>query len=262
MVDLPALLLLHGVGDAGECWAPFLSALDLPDLVVETPSAAAHGGRKAAPGHDFSGPDMVAEAVALAERMAAAAPAGLVIGGHSMGASISVAVAAARPDLFRGLFLEDPPFSDAAGDLERDDTTRPVPLTDLHQWLGGLQRGTLSDALAAARADHPNWDDAEFEPWARAKLGVDLSALARPKPWVVSGWTRHAQGVACPALVIAGDPSRGSLTSPDAEVFLTGLANWEIHRAEQAGHDVRRDARAQTVGLLRGFLDRLITQLP
>jgi pimeloyl-ACP methyl ester carboxylesterase len=259
MATLPGLLLMHGVGDDGACWGPFvahLRALDLADLRIATPDAPAHGGRRATPGHTVAAADLLAEAVAHAEDLAAATGGPIVVGGHSMGSAVALALAASRPDLAVGLWLEDPPlFTSMAEDdaLGTDDT--PVPLTELHDWFADLQARPLDAVVAAARADHPTWEPAEYEPWARAKQSVDVAAFTRPVPWVAAGWARHARAVACPTVVAAGDPALGAIVSPRAEADLAALPGWTVHRLP-AGHDVRRDAPAQTAALLAGLIHR------
>jgi pimeloyl-ACP methyl ester carboxylesterase len=254
MTELPALLLLHGVGDDGACLQPFVRALGLPGLVARTPDAPAHGGRRAAPGADVNWADMFAEAQAHAAEMAGAAgPAGVVVGGHSMGSAVALSLAARRPDLVAGLWLEDPPFWDTAGDEPVTDVG-PTDLTDLFNWFSGLQRGTLADAIRAARADHPSWPADEYEPWARAKLAVDAGTFATPKVWVRSGWSHFAAAVRCPTLVVAGETSRGGLLGERAAAFMATLPGWTVHRLPGTGHDVRRDDRPASTRALREFL--------
>lgn len=257
MVALPALVLLHGIADSGECWTPFVSALDLPDAKIVTPDAPGHGGRRVSPGQDITAPDMVAAAVAVAEPLAASSPAGVVIGGHSMGAAVALTVAAQRPDLVRGLFLEDPPLWEPASDLGREERDVPVEFTDIYNWVSGLQRGSLEAAVEHAHADHPHWAPAEYGPWARAKLALDVETLREPKIWPVAGWTARARAVRCPSLVLAGEVTRGSIVDPEAETFLRSLPGWRVERIPGAGHDVRRDGRAAALELLRHFITGL-----
>lgn len=252
--QLPALLLLHGVGDDGGCLQPFTRALEVPNLVVRTPNAPAHGGRRGAPGADVNWADMVYEAQAHAiELQQAAGPAGVIVGGHSMGSAIALSLAARRPDLVRGLWLEDPPFWDHSSDIPLEDAG-PVDLSDLYAWFSGMQQGTLADAIVGARRDHPNWPDDEYEPWARAKLSVDADAFATAKVWVRDGWTHFASDVRCPTVVVAGEPSRGGMLGEAAATYMAALPGWTVHRIPGAGHDVRRDDRPTTTRLLREFL--------
>lgn len=254
MVQLPSLLLLHGVGDSGECLQPFVRALELPTLVSRTPDAPAHGGRRAAIGADVNFNDMVREAQDHAGQMLLeAGPAGIVIGGHSMGAAVALAVAAHRPETVRGLWLEDPPFSNI-GDDGSAENAAPSDLSPLYAWLSGMQQGTLADAISAARTDHPVWPADEFRPWAQAKLAVDAGAFATPKVWIQHGWSCLAALVACPTVVVAGETAHGGLLGVPAASYMATLPGWTVHRIPRAGHDVRRDDRPATTHLLREFL--------
>jgi lipase len=244
------LILFHGVGDDGACWAPFLRALDLTGVQVITPNAAAHGGRRAAEGTTPDWRDQVREASALVtDCVDRAGGCPVVLGGHSMGAGIALAVAAQRPDSVAGLFLEDPPFflgdSAAASRQTLSDT--------LYPWFLGLQTATLAQVIDTARADHPDWPVDEYEPWAAAKLAVDARAFEQPVNYIGARWQDWVRQVHAPVLVVAGETERGSILGDDVSLLLAAEPGWEVVRVP-AGHDVRRDARASTVALLREFL--------
>lgn len=252
MSRLPGLLLLHGVGDSSECWGPFVQRLRashrgaLADLAVSTPNAPAHGGKRLAPGATLSGPDQVATAIRHAEDLVGATGGPLVVGGHSMGSAVALALVAERPDLARCLWLEDPPMTEA---MATDDERNPSELVDISEfaaWFTALQSRPLADVVAMARAEHPGWDSGEYEPWARAKQSVDVGAFAEPVVWVGAGWARRARTVTCPTVVVAGDPGAGSIVSAAAGAELAALPGWTVHRLP-VGHDVRRDAPEEVV---------------
>lgn len=256
MTHLPGLILLHGVGDDGSCWGPFVRSLDLPGLEVSTPTAPAHGGRRAEPGHSVAATDLVAEATAATEDLAARTGGPVVIGGHSMGAATALAVAAQRPDLAAGLFLEDPPMSG-----RMTDDSEPGAYEDLgqlHAWFTGMQSATWDQIMAGVRHDHPSWDPAEYEPWVRSKLSVDAAAFAQPQPFIRSGWAQRARAVTCPVVVAAGQPHLGGILDPASEADLSTLPGWTLVRLD-TGHDVRRDAPTATRSLLVDLIDAAST---
>jgi pimeloyl-ACP methyl ester carboxylesterase len=254
---------MHGVGDSGACWAPFVRRLHdqpgLDDLRVATPDAPAHGGRRAEPGQTIAWPDLLAEAIGQAEALVALSGGPIVVGGHSMGSMVALGVAANRPDLVVATFLEDPPLMHGLPDevstawTERAEPPTPVDVSELGDWFAALQSIPLAEVVAAARTEHPTWDDEEYEIWAHAKQSVDREAFTEPVVWVHADTERLLRTAPGPVVVAAGLPELGSLVAPEAEASLRALPGWSVNRLE-AGHDVRRDAPDATVGLLTDLI--------
>jgi N-formylmaleamate deformylase len=268
MTALPALLLMHGVGDSGACWGPFVRRLrerpGLANLRVATPDAPAHGGRRAQPGQTIAWPDLVSEAIGHAEDLVGRSGGPIVVGGHSMGSMVALGVAADRPDLVVATFLEDPPLMQGLPDegstaaAAHAGPATPVDVSEFGEWFAALQSMPLDDVVAAARADHPTWDAEEYELWARAKQSVDRAAFAEPVVWVHADTERLLRTAPAPVVVAAGLPELGGLVAPDAQASLQALPGWSVHRLP-TGHDVRRDAPDQAVGLLADLIRSVST---
>ena len=252
-MSLPGLLLLHGVGDSGDCFGPFVARLrehgdgELAGLAVVTPSANCHGGQRIRPTRTLARADQIAAATEHAVELVARTGRPIVLGGHSMGAAIALATAAGRPDLVAALWLEDPPLM---ATMKADDarTGMLVDISGFAEWIRPLQEMPLAHVVALVAGGHPQWDVAEFEPWARAKQTVDLAAFAEPVPFL-DGWAADARRLECPVVLAHGDPMRGSVVHPTAAAELAERSNWSVH-ALATGHDVRRDAPEEAVGLL------------
>lgn len=261
---VPGLLLLHGVGDSGACWGPFVDRLRAADggrlagLQVATPNAPAHGGDRAAIGRTISAPDQLAVAVGHAQDLVARSGGPIVVGGHSMGSAVALALAAVRPELTVALWLEDPPFMSSAAENDAEDPDRLVDVTEFSQWFEALGALPLEQVVAMARADHPTWDEAEYEPWARAKQQVDTDAFAAPVSWIGARWAEHARSISVPTVVVAGDPARGGIVHPTAAAELAALPGWSVHHVA-TGHDARRDAPDEVVALLAGLIRSVAT---
>jgi len=246
------VVFLHGYGDYGDCWLGLVNRLP-ESLDVTLVDSLGHGHS----GFPSSGCDAVGRrdaVVALLEQSIGSA----VLIGHSMGAATALAVAAHRPDLVRGIVLEDPPWfvhelgreSSLAFTIARDE---PVV-----QWISGLQQRTVADVTESARADHPNWDEIEFEHWARSKLRVDLAGVDLPYREIPQSVTAQWAAVECPALLVTGDPAKSGIVTDDvAESFLAAVSTAERSHHDRCGHDIRRDDPVGVSAATQGFLARL-----
>jgi pimeloyl-ACP methyl ester carboxylesterase len=189
MTALPALLLMHGVGDDGACWRPFVRRLHsrpgMADLLVATPDAPAHGGRHAQPGHTIAWPDLLAEAIGEAEDLVTRSGGRIVVGGHSMGSMVALGVATNRPDLVLATFLEDPPLMQGLPEMdstepgEQAEPPAPVDVSEFGDWFAALQSIPLADVVAAARADHPSWAQPVHAYFRREAAGWTLVGFER-----------------------------------------------------------------------------------
>lgn len=245
-VAAPTLLAFHGWTDSADVFAPLADALQGRWTVV-APDAPAHGGTPLRPG-PFVIAQHATSAVAVLGALARLAGAGhrtVVAYGHSMGALTAARVAALRPALVRGLVLEDP---------ARTTMGRTQSSARMLTWMRGLRSGDHTSRLDWVRANHPNWPEAEFEPWARSKENVDLEHLERPADW---GEPLPAllSEVHCPVLIIRGEPARGGIVSPaSARRCVAACAGGARVLALPAGHSPRREAPAEFVAALSEVL--------
>lgn len=247
-VGMP-LVFLHGYGDYGDCWAGLIARLPA-DLDVTLVDSLGHG-HSGVPG---TGCDAVGrrDAVLLMLREQIG-PAALI--GHSMGAATALAVAACQPELVSALILEDPPWwmdHIAEPAVNRLRISRDEPIV---QWIAGLQTQTVADVTDACRRDHPNWDDIEFEHWARSKLRVDLAGVDLPYREIPQSITEQWSAVTCPALLITGNPAHsGIVTNAVAEEFLRQVPTAVRSHHDNVGHDIRRDDAAGVSRAIATFL--------
>jgi pimeloyl-ACP methyl ester carboxylesterase len=242
----PALLAFHGWTDSADVFAPLAGALAgrWPVVAVDAPG---HGGTPLRPG-PFVIADHLTSAIAVLDalpRLVGAGHRSVVAYGHSMGALTAARVAATRHGLVRGLVLEEP----ARTTLRRAESS-----ARMRAWLGGLRSGDHASRIAWVRANHPNWPDAELEPWVRSKEHVDLEHLERPADW---GEPLPAllSEVPCPVLIIRGEPAQGGIVSrTGARRCAAACPGGAQVLVLNAGHSPRRESPAEFYPAMRQVL--------
>lgn len=225
-------------------------------------------------------PDFVNDAIAACEQFTGA---GCVVIAHSFGGGIGAALAQQRPDLIRGVFLEDPLLVDAGvrTDLLDDDG---VMVNDLFEgakeyfaMIGQWQKdGDSVEQAASAFESMPNPlgvpnSEAYFEESIRTlvegKLRFDLRIL---DDFAAARSSRDAEPVfnpdrpiEVPGLLLAGDPSvPGVRTRPiDIERLRAASPKVKHETVQGAGHFIHleRNSRDSYMEALTAFLSEFDT---
>lgn len=243
--DLPSVVLLAGVTNARTTWSRVHDALAGRVRLVRIDHRG-HGESSHVPGTydlDHYGPDAIAVVDHVLERPA-------VFVGHSLGGVVSHYVADRRPDLVRGVFMEDPPLyygepGAAAASIfpgvftvMRDAYRRYRGRgATLEEYVALVARapamnghGTMGDvlgdaALRAAAAGYAALDPEVLTP------AIEATALAAARP---------DRPLACPVRVLRADPALGAAftaehdarflaTNPHAAVTMVGGASHLVH---------------------------------
>lgn len=226
--DGPPIVLVHGLMGRGSTWGrqlPWLARLGS----VYTYDAPWHRGREADPG-EVGTERFVAELAAAVESLGSAA----VLIGHSMGGLHSWCLAAERPDLVRGLVVED-----MAADFVGRTTGAWEP------WLHGLPV-EFSSAEAVLAEFGPVAGRYFLESFDRTPTGWRLHGL--PRRWIAIAaewgtrdfWTQW-RAVAAPVLLIEA----GETVAPPGQMRkMARLAGDRATyvRVAGAGHLVHDDA--------------------
>jgi pimeloyl-ACP methyl ester carboxylesterase len=242
--------LLHGFGDSPECWSPLLAALaDSLDeeLTVATPAAPGHAQEPLPEGAALDLPFLAEVAVGYLTPIVEEAGRRAVVGGHSMGAATAVAVAAMRPDLVAGLYLEDPPWSWPPGPESAE--AKSAGTAELAHWIAGLQGSSHEDRVQWCLEHNPGWPMDEYDIWARAKAEVDPAVFGRPIDIGRFAWQPLVDAVQCPVTMLIGNWDRGSACMPQVADYVESLG-WNFVRVPNAGHDVRRQDRPAAIKAL------------
>jgi pimeloyl-ACP methyl ester carboxylesterase len=261
--DHAAVVLLHGLGSTRSTWTRVAEAL-AGRFRVFSIDLRGHGDSSHAPGTyqlDHYGGDVVAFCESVVVK-----PAVLV--GHSLGGVVAAVVARKRPDLVRGVFLEDPP-------LFRGDPSEPAIgpflaiFTLLHQVLADMQARNAPveeyEAMlkaAPAMGGGRTFGDVLGEEGTRAQAramasldpeiytpAIDRSGLAGADP---------STPLPCPVRVVRADPALGAAFTPEDESrFLVTNPHATVDVVEGASHLIHDEQPDRFASDLLAFLDGL-----
>lgn len=257
----PALVLLHGIMSAGITWLRVALELEA-DYDVVMPDARGHGRSERLSPVGISYPLLVADAAALMDALALERPFVL---GHSMGGVSAVLLAAGHPERVRAIALEDAAWGDTSG-LPRIGESEGYRawLAGYMAYLRGLKTQAHEERLIAALPYTPPgptgvWPELEYVPWVEAQAQVDLAlAEAGPGLWSTMRPERPvaavAREIACPMLLLAGNPARGGLSQPDVVAAVVAAAPaTQAVTFEEAGHLIHLDAFERYIEGVRRF---------
>ncbi len=246
--EKPPLVLSHGITDSGLCWTRLARALENEYDIVMV-DARGHGDSDK-PSGEYSSRVHAADLAGLIEALDIDAPQVI---GHSMGGATVSMLAATRPDLVSRIVLEDPPWrSDAPGTLTTAERTE-----SLGAWRSEMaerQKLMQTSIEARGRKLNPEWDEVEFEPWARAKkqVSLDVFSYRLDEP---AAWRETISQIECPTLLVTGEVERGAIVTPETAARVAEENEQiEVARVEGAGHNIRRDRFDDFLRVVRGFL--------
>ncbi|WP_067538183.1 alpha/beta fold hydrolase [Nocardia crassostreae] len=222
----PTLCLLHGLGARWQTFRLLMRALG-PGWNIYAPDLRGHGRSDWVAGH-YALADFAADIEQFVTEVIAGP---VVLVGHSMGGWISAMVAAARPELVRGVVIVD----SALYRMSPEQREAMVPY---------------------ARPNH-----------AMRSIAVSLR-LADPElnqRWV-EGRNQREQDpdemlsrLRCPVLLVQGDQAAGALMTPaHVRRALSRLAHGSHVFVPGAGHAVHSDAPGPVADALREFLARRV----
>jgi pimeloyl-ACP methyl ester carboxylesterase len=232
------IVLLHGLGDSGDCWPDAVRRWSTDHRVVGV-DLLGHGRSPRFTVEQLASPDpmeaMYAAVEAVVARVAAAHGGPVLVVGHSMGGGMAGALAARRPDLVSAAVLEDPAW--------RDPAERVQPRGVVRERVAECRAFADDPAgqLEKGRADNPTWPDVELRPWVESKAQVDLDFLGLGIANLLEPWDRIVAAITVPALVLLAE--RGGPVSASVRQRAAELANPQvtIRVVEGAGHCIRRD---------------------
>jgi pimeloyl-ACP methyl ester carboxylesterase len=261
--DADTVVLLHGLGSARSTWHPLVGSVAQRARVLAVDQRG-HGDSSHAPG-TYTLPHYVADAIAVCD---AVTNPPVVMVGHSLGAVVAASAARLRPDLVRGVLLEDPPlYRGDSVDPQQNPAVaffamlRQVTLDMQARHAGvddyeGLLRvapspngaGSFADVLgpAGTRALAQSLATIDPEVFAPVADGSGLDGVQPDAP------------LACPIRVLRADPSLGgTFTDADEARFRLSNPHAHIDVVHGASHFIHDEHPERFLAEVHAFLDSL-----
>jgi len=239
----PGILLLHGLAGTAVEWEETAAWLSATHRVVALDQRG-HGRSERRPA-DVSREAFVADAIAAIDELALA-PAVLI--GQSLGGHTAFLVAAARPDLVRGLVIAE------ASPVE----AKPGQPEEIRKLLSAWPMFPSRDAAQeyfggdtpAARAWARNLNETEEELVPAFVIDVIVEAIAAATDARWDEWRR----IQAPTLIVRGE--RGDLSKEEAVEMASALPT-AVLVTLPGGHDVHLDEPEAWRAAVESFLARL-----
>jgi N-formylmaleamate deformylase len=262
----PTLLLLHGFTENGLCWSRLARALE-QDYDIIMVDARGHG-RSSGPETGYAQELLTRDVVGLIQALELQQP---YVFGFSNGALTAARVAATVPDLVRAVILEDPPWSAASALPSSISGNEPWPgytawLNAWIDWHKALRTQTFEERVASSQQFLPpgalDWPEEELMSHLEAQAQFNLDVL-NYSPLVPSAtpWRETVEHIACPILLLTGDPERGSSVSqPEARHIAASWRQGQHVAFPQSSHFLHHEMHAEHfehfISVLKTFLNK------
>lgn len=259
--DAPRLVFAHATGFNAETYKSLLAPLST-HLHVTAPDQRGHGFTVLPTPPGFAGnwtrfrDDLIGFLDGLGGKPA-------ILAGHSMGATVSIMTAVARPDLVRALVLVEPVFVPLRAEwplrLARAFRVgKPVlPIAQrAARRRASFESAAAMEALYRGRGAFKNWPDEIVHDYvaggtlANADGSVRLACAPRTEAEIFDhpcfGAYRMANRLACPATLIHGQGHGTTCHAPEAAAFQRRKPDARVVTVPDAGHFVPME-RPETV---------------
>ncbi len=259
------ILFFHGVGRQGRDFAPLFAPLG-HDRSLFAIDARGHGLSDRAPGH-YQIRDHARDAVSVLEAITHSGATPAVIFGHSMGALEAMTTASLRPDLVRGVILEDPPGPGFLANL--DNNPYKGMFEAMRRFAGSnLPTPRLAAELAEIRlrtADGGMVRLGDVRDMASLRLSARCLAHVDPAvydPLLAKNWLNGIDfdamlnDILSPVLLLAGEESKGGmLPKAEAEHIASRVKDCLLVRFPQTGHLIHWTATEACLASVHAFLE-------
>ena len=258
------LVLFHGVTRRWQDFVPLIPTL-AARWEIHALDFPGHGGSDRIKG-EYRTVDYVEQAIWFVEQL----DRPVVLIGHSLGAMVTAAVAAAAPERVRAIVLEDPPFETMGSRMAQ------TPLLSYFKGIQALLEPGKSVAQYARELAKLRFGPPGDERLLRlgdlrdpTALRFAASCLARVDPAVMppiveqrwlEGYDFHGllSKIRCPVLLLQADKAVGGmLIDDDAESIESTVEDCTRIRFDDVGHLIHWNRTEETLKLVTGFLESL-----
>jgi pimeloyl-ACP methyl ester carboxylesterase len=247
------VVLVHGLASTARLWLPAASGLATSGVGSLAVDLRGHGDSDR-PEHGYDTQTAAADVVAVLEQRLERP---VVLAGQSWGGNVVLRVAAARPDLVRGLALVDGGWIRLAGRFP-DWSSALAALTP--QAIDGLPVTALRAAMAPSFADFPPGSlDAALsfvrvlpDGTVRRRLPVERHLQILASMWDDDPRTRYPD-VAAPVLLLPALPPDDHLPA-EVDEAAAALPSARVHGYRGAHHDLHLQHPHEVAADLRSLL--------
>jgi pimeloyl-ACP methyl ester carboxylesterase len=237
----PALLIATGVSDIGIGYSPVARELE-GDYDVIMYDKRGHG-RSEKPESGYTFEVHAADLVGLIQALGLERPRLMA---HSGGAGAAVLAASEHPDLLAGLILYDPCWGSGWGNWEQ-------VVLGMREWFTGITAMTRDEVRAGLREQNPTWTEQALAFHVQSKVLVSphvVQTFDQPAP----RWREALPKIACPILLLTGDPEKGLITPGDVQAMSGLWRDGRVVQIEGAGHMVHYDRPEPFIEAVQAFL--------
>jgi len=245
------LLFLSGISSRWQTWLPVMPVLSLRHHIYALDFRGHGKSDRIAHGYQW---EAYAEDTISFLSECVGEPAILV--GHSLGAMVTLKIAAQVPEAVKAIVLEDPPLFNLRG-----SRFRASPYHDFFVAWRDLARTaySLKEWLSVLAELNPAEHDVGLHARAKTLRLLDPEVLTQ----VIDGSATenfdveaYLQQIACPALLLRGDPTLGgAIADEDVERFNSLLPSCLMISIQGVGHGIHSQKPVEFSGLVTTFLE-------
>jgi pimeloyl-ACP methyl ester carboxylesterase len=239
------VVLLHGLTSSRTTYSSLIPWLLDKGFGVVNLDLRGHGETGWA--HSYRAVDYADDVAQTMDRLGVG-PA--VLAGHSLGGVVATALTGARPDLVRGLFMEDPPLyqgDDAIRDSDEVVAGFPEFAEQLRRWQRDATplRGLVADY---GRSESPYPGLTVLDLMGPERVEARVEAFLACDPAAVDGayegelWAEFdpVPSIDVPVTVLAADPALDAMFHPDhADMYRAAVTQSRIVAVQGIAHSIR-----------------------